>query len=316
MMIGFARRFGWLCSLMVGTMLLGSMASGKTIKRAEAAGNNGVVIQLPTLVQTNWVAERLDHPGLKVIDLRSQPEYNSGHIPGALSLNVENLRGNVSGIPSMLLPTSMLAEHFSLMGLKPADTVILVYGDKPHDATLVAMACERLAHTHYGIMDGGFGLWKAEGRPINTVLPQMEASHYPVPKTVADNFTVDAQTLERARQGGAMIVDVRPKDYFTGKKSDEARAGHIPGAKSRPLTEDIFTSGPVTRFKGVDALAAAYRELIPDKDTPVYVHCRTGHQASQTVFVLRRLLGYRNVKWYDAGWTEWATRPELPVTKE
>lgn len=49
------------------------------------------------------------------------------------------------------------------------------------------------------------------------------------------------------------------------------------------------------------------------KDAPVVLHCRTGHQASQTYFVLRHLLGYRDVKWYDAGWSEWSARPELPI---
>jgi thiosulfate/3-mercaptopyruvate sulfurtransferase len=50
--------------------------------------------------------------------------------------------------------------------------------------------------------------------------------------------------------------------------------------------------------------------------TEVIVHCRTGHQASQTFFVLKRLLGYPNVRWYDAGWTEWAARSELPIVNE
>ena len=53
--------------------------------------------------------------------------------------------------------------------------------------------------------------------------------------------------------------------------------------------------------------------LIPSKETKVIVHCRTGHQASQTFFVLRHLLRYRNVRWYDAGWSEWSARVELPV---
>ena len=55
---------------------------------------------------------------------------------------------------------------------------------------------------------------------------------------------------------------------------------------------------------------------VPSLDTPVVVYCRTGHQASQTFFVLKHLLGYRNVYWYDAGWTEWAARPELSIVSE
>ena len=114
-----------------------------------------------------------------------------------------------------------------------------------------------------------------------------------------------------------VIIDVRPADFYTGKKSDEARAGHILGAVSRPFTEDvIMSSDKVVSFKPADALAAAYSQIIPSKDAEVIVHCRTGHQTSQTFFVLKRLLGFTNVRWYDAGWTEWAARSEPPIVNE
>jgi thiosulfate/3-mercaptopyruvate sulfurtransferase len=41
--------------------------------------------------------------------------------------------------------------------------------------------------------------------------------------------------------------------------------------------------------------------------------CRTGHQASQTWFLLHELLGYDKVKWYDGSWQEWSRHVELPV---
>jgi len=111
-----------------------------------------------------------------------------------------------------------------------------------------------------------------------------------------------------------VILDVRPQDYFSGAKSDEARAGHIPGAVNRPFTEDHAKGpGETIVLKPQDELEKAYAAIIPSRDHPVIVHCRTGHQASQTWWVLARLLGYTNVKWYDAGWTEWAARPEWPV---
>jgi len=265
------------------------------------------------LMETSWLADRLGGQGLKVIDGRAQPEYNASHIPGSLSISVESVRGNVKGVPSMLLPSDMLARQLSLMGIEPTDTVVLVAGDKLHDATLVGMALERLGHRKYGILDGGFGKWIAEKRPVNTVLPTVAESSYPVP-TSPDNFRVDYKAvLEYVQKGGAVIIDVRPAEYYTGKKTEEARAGHIPGAVNRPYSEDISLSKKYPVFMPVEKLAASYAALVPSKNAAVVVYGRTGHQASQSFFVLKHLLGYRNVLWYDAGWTEWSARPELPI---
>ncbi|BCS99122.1 hypothetical protein DSLASN_47540 [Desulfoluna limicola] len=268
---------------------------------------------LPGLIETEWLNTVLGTPDLKIIDLRGQPEYNTGHIPGSLSLNVENLRGNVHGVPSSLLPGSMLAEHVSMMGIAPEDLLVFVCTDKLQDATLAGMACERLGHTRYGILQGGFPKWSTERRPIDTILPSVKATSYPVP-TQPDSFTVTAaEVMTTISKPGTLIIDVRPTDYFTGKKQDEARGGHIPGAINRPFSDDVINLGTYNTFKPQEELRTLYGALIPTLDSPVIVHCRTGHQASQTYFVLTRLLGYTRVKWFDAGWTQWAATPTLPV---
>ncbi len=267
----------------------------------------------PGLVTTEWLGEQLGREGLKILDVRTQPEYNTRHIPGSVFVSLESFRGVDGGIPSMLLPGPMLAMHLSRMGFTPSDLVVIVTADKPHDATLAGMVFERLGHHRYAILDGGFNKWMAENRPVDTTLPTIRPSTY-VPAQSSDPFTVTADdVLAAVRDKGALILDVRPEEFYLGKRSDEARAGHIPGAVNRPFTEDWVKNDGIVSFKPVEELREAYSRLIPAKDSRVIVHCRTGHQASQTFFVLRRLLGYSNVLWYDAGWTEWSARPELPI---
>ena len=215
----------------------------------------------------------------------------------------------------MLLPSDILALHMSLLGIKPTDTVVIVPDDKPHDATLVSMAFARLGHGRYGILNGGFARWVAEKRPVTKDLPAVEPSEYPAGSP--DAFTVDYRHVrEHLGRKDTVIIDVRPVEFYTGQKVEEARGGHIPGAINRPFTEDVTKVGSVTLLRPVVDLASAYARLIPSKDTKVIVHCRTGHQASQAFFVLRNLLGYTNVLWYDGGWSEWAAKPELPVVQE
>ena len=69
---------------------------------------------------------------------------------------------------------------------------------------------------------------------------------------------------------GAVLLDVRtPQEY---------REGRIPGGKNVPLQE-------LSRVAGVAA----------EKDTPIFVYCRSGARSAQAVKALAQM-GYINVK--------------------
>ncbi len=228
-------------------------------------------LKLPGMLDTGWLADHLTSPDIKIIDSRNQPDYNTRHIPGAFSLSPEHVRGNVDGVPSMVMPAEILAAKLSLMGIQPKDLIVLVYdGDKIRDAALIAMALERVGHSRYAILDGGFDKWMAEGRPVANALPQVRRSAYPA-KPGADTFSVSyATVLSHVQKKSALILDVRPEDYFTGKKSDEARAGHIPGAVNRVFSADLAKIDSYTGFKPLKELTES---LCQTHSVPGYPGC-------------------------------------------
>ncbi len=190
-------------------------------------------IEAPRVVSTAWLAEHLQDDDLRVIDCRTHADYTSGHIPGAVYLQFESIRGDVDGLPSVLLPKQLLAEHMSLLGVKPTDMVVFDPGDSVRDATLISMALQRLGHQRWAVLHGGYLKWSAENRPSEQTFPAIAATAYPVPD-VPDSVTVDAEYISaRLGDGQTVIIDTRPHENFSGEKSNEMRRSHPRCGQSR-----------------------------------------------------------------------------------
>jgi thiosulfate/3-mercaptopyruvate sulfurtransferase len=91
------------------------------------------------------------------------------------------------------------------------------------------------------------------------------------------------------------------------------RAGHIPGAANVPWSQAAREDGT---FKSVEELRQLYQGKGVMGDGEVIAYCRIGERSSHTWFVLKYLLGYKNVKNYDGSWTEWGNLIGAPIAKD
>jgi thiosulfate/3-mercaptopyruvate sulfurtransferase len=72
---------------------------------------------------------------------------------------------------------------------------------------------------------------------------------------------------------------------------------------------------PDGTFKSADELRSIYLGggIEPSKEAIAY--CRIGERSSHTWFVLKYLLGLKNVKNYDGSWTEYGNLIGAPIEK-
>ena len=287
------------------------LGGGSPRAAASLWATDPATLTTPTMVSPAWLRARLQE--VAVLDVRSAAEHAALHVPGSVRLDLPSLRVRAGDREHFLRSDAELAAHLGTLGLTADRPVVLVADDKPHDATMAALALLRLGHRALAVLEGGVLRWAAERGPLTAAPTSIAAATY-APRAVTDDFTITADALEAGRKAGAMrVLDVRPPAAFRGETSTEARPGHIPGARNRPLAADQQRTGDGQWLAPRAELAATYAELMPRGGGDVAVSCRTGHAASHTFFLLRFLLGRDDVRWYAGSWTEWAARADLPA---
>jgi thiosulfate/3-mercaptopyruvate sulfurtransferase len=174
-------------------------------------------------------------------------------------------------------------------------------------------------HKDVRIMNGGRKKWLGEGRELSTEAPRVTPTKYTASKADLSPRAFLPQVQEAQKRGSAAMVDVRSPQEFTGEilappglPETCQRGGHIPGARSIPWGKACNDDGT---FKSHDDLKALYGSEGVDGSKPMIAYCRIGERSSHTWFVLKYLLGLKNVTNYDGSWTEWGNLVGAPVEK-
>jgi thiosulfate/3-mercaptopyruvate sulfurtransferase len=243
-------------------------------------------------------------------DRDPRAEYEAGHIPGAVFMDLSELADPAHPIENMAPTAEKFASRMQALGLGDGSRIVL-YDDSPLKSAARAWWLLKLFGAHnVALLDGGLAKWKAEDRPLETGNHSLRHRHFTVWRD-ANVVRDKAQMLANIDSDAEQVVDARPAGRFAGEDSDPRpgmAAGHIPQSRSLPHTLMFNADGT---WKRDDALRSAFTAAGIDLSKPIVATCGSGMTAAVVAFGAH-LLGKDDVALYDGSWAEWGADPATP----
>jgi thiosulfate/3-mercaptopyruvate sulfurtransferase len=263
------------------------------------------------LISPDALAERLDDPRLRLLDVRwwltdpgrGHRDYLAGHLPGAVWVDLETDLAARAGPGRHPLPEpARFAARMAQLGVAD-DSDVVAYDDASGMiAARVWWMLDNLGHRSVRVLDGGFVPWAATGRPVTTEPPAPRPGRL----TLADRWTrvIDRDGLI-ARLGSVALIDARAPERYRGELEPvDAYPGHIPTAVNLPLAGNL---GPDGRFLDASALRARFEPLGPD----VVTSCGSGVNACHNALAMR-IAGLPDPLLYEGSYSDWS-RAGMPA---
>lgn len=278
---------------------------------------------LAQLLTADALQARLDQPDLLILDCRfalddpayGQRSYNAGHIPGAQFADLERdlsglIHKGISGRHPLPEPAQLLT-HLRAWGLNDSSTVVL-YDDGP--GTFAARAWWLLAwlgkREGVYLLDGGLQAWREAGFELTQALSNPAPGDFDGQPDAS--LLVDASQLQqRLADPQLTLLDARALPRFRGEVEPlDPVAGHIPGARCAPCTDNLDGSG---RFLPAAQLRQRFAAQLGERPASELVaYCGSGVTACHNLFALC-LAGYPLAPLYAGSWSEWITDPSRPL---
>lgn len=276
-----------------------------------------------SLISVADAARGLVNPGWRFFDCRytlgdagkGRRDYAAGHLPGAsfASLDDDMASPHIRGVTGRHPLPSKEAWQATLTrwGIQP-DIQIVAYDDGVGQSAagrfwwmLKWAGFDRVA-----VMDGGMPAWRAAGLPLSTDIPAglTPGAYTPVWR---DELQITTAELERRLKAGeVVVVDARAAERYRGEvEAVDPVAGHIPGALSAPLTQNIVGGKMADR----EALAARFSALVSNRPAgEVVMSCGSGVSAAQNALAFA-VAGRGLPRLYVGSWSEWITDPRRGV---
>jgi thiosulfate/3-mercaptopyruvate sulfurtransferase len=223
------------------------------------------------LVETDWLAEHLNDPNLRIVDADYPIAYGRAHIPGAVGQLSTNVYLKTAEGETFLMGPEAFADTMAKMGIGDDSAVVVYDSHQSLYAGRFWWALTRYGHKNVRILNGGWHKWLHEGRPA-TMAPARSVKVTFTPRGDDSVLTSCELMRDAIGQDDSVVLDVRTPGEYTGENHrGNKRRGHVPGAAHIEWTS-FMTGDERQVFKP----AAELREMLrakgvtPDKNVYVY----------------------------------------------
>ena len=273
-----------------------------------------------TLVSTEWLADHLKDPDLRVIDASwflptdsrdTKAEYDAAHIPGARFVDIDDLSDHRSDMPHMVPPVEKFMSRMRALGIGDGHQVVVYDSAGIFSAPRVWWMFKLMGKADVAVLDGGLPKWLAEGRAVEDMPPVIRDRHMTVSRQ--NHMVKDVtQVAAASKLGDHAIIDARPAARFRGEAPEPRpglRAGHIPGARNVPYKDLLTEAGTM---KPAGELRMIFEAAGGDLKRPAITSCGSGVSAAILNLALEQI-GVAHHALYDGSWAEWGMYDDLKI---
>lgn len=241
--------------------------------------------------------------------------YAAGHIPGAVYLDFDRyVTGKVSkGTGRHPMPDRETfrksMEHFGVR----SDRQIIVYDQGGLGfATRLWYELRWIGLESVAVLNGGLKVWKKDKYPVTAALTEPSADGRIPSDLLPLEKPVEMKTIQQNQTTQEYLdIDARSNARFHGiGETIDHTAGHIPGAVSRPGSENFDAEG---RFKNPTVLREEFLKLLNGRTPDKVIHsCGSGVNATVNLFAMD-ICGLFGSKLYPGSWSQWIDDPSNKI---
>lgn len=263
-----------------------------------------LIDMIDPVVDLGWLAE---HPEAVLVDARyyldgrsAAEAFAAGHLPGAVRVDMDATLADPPSPQRGRHPLSdprRFAAGLAAAGISD-DSIVVAYDDAGGAMAARIVWLLRILGHDAALLDGGLSAWPGELSTENAPVAPGRFTPREWPREAL-------ATIDEAADG-ACVIDARAGERYRGEVEPiDARAGHIPGARSYPLSGNL---GPDGRFLSPEELRERFADLVGSPD--IISYCGSGVTACHNLIALE-YAGLGRHRLYPGSWSQYAstTRP-------